>query len=220
MPGLFSFSKRWRTYLKELRLVLVLFTHFYNAMKALLVLLCLTLGGCSALDFFNFSSHADAEEKEAPINEQQKNTVSGQVHAKEKKLKAPASKKSVKKEKTDDTARAENDKIKKELDEFARHKIILINQGLRPNKNSKEVTKKNGMYVARYMEVHPTSLQTRYRTSKGNPPVQYVGFLEYKETHYEAKGNTKEKALKGPFHVSRVRNMTEIILYDNRGWHD
>lgn len=115
---------------------------------------------------------------------------------------------------------AENAKVKEQLDIFAKRKLALINQGLRPGKNSKEVTKRNGMFVARYIQVHPETLKTRFRSNTSNPPVRYVGFLQYQESHYECQAKTKEKALKGPFSVVRLRNMTEIIMYDNHGWHD
>lgn len=115
---------------------------------------------------------------------------------------------------------AESSKIKEQLDKFAKRKLALINQGLRPGKGSKEVTKQNGMFVARYIQVHPETLKTRFRSNTSNPPVRYVGFLQYQEMHYECRAETKEKALKGPFSIVRLRNMTEIIMYDNRGWHD
>ncbi len=115
---------------------------------------------------------------------------------------------------------SETARIQKQLDSFAKRKLALINQGLRPGKNCKEVTKQNGVFVARYIHVHPETLKTRFRSNTSNPPVRYVGFLQYQEMHYECQAETREKALEGPFSVVRLRNMTEIITYDHRGWHD
>lgn len=174
-----------------------------------------SVSGCSAFNFFSGAS--ESKQPEASASAQ----AASQAPKKTKIKKAQDTSSTKKKtSKNASPSAANDDVIQKKLDAFGQQKIKLINEGLRPNKNSKEVTKRNGVYVARYIEVQPSSLRTRFRSNTANPPVKYVGFLQYQETHYESKGSTKEKALKGPFSVSRVRNMTEIILYDDRGWHD
>ena len=172
-----------------------------------------------------FGAHIPALADEPQTVSRMSADASGQMAAADSVLTTPKRRLDTGNRKSQSVASAphsssETARIQNQLDSFAKRKLALINQGLRPGKNCKEVTKQNGVFVARYIHVHPETLKTRFRSNTSNPPVRYVGFLQYQEMHYECQAETREKALEGPFSVVRLRNMTEIITYDHRGWHD
>lgn len=115
------------------------------------------------------------------------------------------------------TAQAETTlEVKAKLDAFARAHINKCNATLVPCRTAMSVKKEKGRYVARYLEVDPSTLTTEIY--EGKKPGSYLGHIVYLEKTYECVGKTKGAAESGPFKAVKARRVRELTSYDKGAW--
>lgn len=105
--------------------------------------------------------------------------------------------------------------VKAKLDAFAKDYINRANMTLKPNRVNMDVSKQQGKFVARYLEVDPTTLTTEIYPSKA-PGCAYVGHIVYLEKVYECTGDSKVTASKGDFKQIKARRIRELTRYDKK----
>ena len=112
---------------------------------------------------------------------------------------------------------ADGNKLKADLDVFAKSCVISMNRQIKPGINTKQVTKTPDGYRAHYTAVDPDSLNTSYSPSE-HKIVPYIGRMMYHEVEYVSSGKTEKDALAGPFSEVNRRPMTELIKYMKGKW--
>ena len=109
------------------------------------------------------------------------------------------------------------EKVRAELDAFLVSYTSKTNKSMNGSRANPMVTSRKGMYVAHFTEIDPASVHADMRKSKSKH-FDYVASMYYVETTYECIAKTKKAALKGPFKVIRVRNLTELPRYYKGKW--
>ncbi len=109
------------------------------------------------------------------------------------------------------------EKARAELDEFLVYYTNHANKSMNGSRAKPKVIKRKGMYVAQFTEIDPASVHADMRKSKSKH-FDYVASMYYIETSYECAAKTQKAALKGPFKVTRIRNLTELPRYYKGKW--
>ncbi len=106
-------------------------------------------------------------------------------------------------------------KIKAQFDTIAKKLVHDAAKNIMPHKNSKAVTKEDGVFKARYIEIDESNVMTEIHHASGN---DYAGTVKYRELFYVCTGSTKAQALAAPCSLERTRSMTEIVAYTKGKW--
>ena len=114
---------------------------------------------------------------------------------------------------------ADMQKALAQLDEFAKKRLDLVCDNIRPCKTKKDVIQSGAVYIARYLEVDVASLATEITVAEGFG-AKYIGSVIYYEQIFECRGATKEEALAGEFDLVRKRHVTELFRYNKGRWID
>ncbi len=112
---------------------------------------------------------------------------------------------------------ASEEKIRAELDKFLVQYTNHANKSMNGSRAKPKVIKRRGLFVAQFTEIDPASVHADMRKSKSKH-FDYVASMHYIETSYECAAKTQKAALKGPFKVTRVRNLTELPRYYKGKW--
>ncbi len=80
-----------------------------------------------------------------------------------------------------------------------------------------KVEKRDGKYVARYVNLDQNSVHLLVKTS-GYDHTPFVGVLQYSEQLFEAEGDTAQAAKAGAFKMINSVTVRELFRYANKKW--
>jgi hypothetical protein len=108
-------------------------------------------------------------------------------------------------------------RVEQQFEQFVQGWVKKLQTAYLYTRETPEVIKKDGRYVARYFYLDPGSMKTDVKQVSGESNV-YTGVLEYKEFLFQATGQTRHLAETGAYAPKCVRQMIEIFLYEKGSW--